>query len=136
MVAAGVLIRDHTSRVLIVDPTYKPLWEMPGGVVEVGEAPPDAAAPECVEELGKRGYRFVDPVEAGELLGPQKAARIAAALEALHDGSTTELVDGARAQINAGTGLPTALMARATGTRASSTNPTTKNTASDTSAPR
>ncbi|RMI36157.1 NUDIX hydrolase [Streptomyces triticirhizae] len=50
--AAGVLFFDEHGRVLLVDPTYKPGWEFPGGVVETGEAPTLAAAREVVEELG------------------------------------------------------------------------------------
>ena len=43
-VAAGVLLFDEHDRVLLVDPTYKPGWEFPGGVVEPGEAPARARA--------------------------------------------------------------------------------------------
>ena len=38
-VAAGVLLFDEQDRVLLVDPTYKPGWEFPGGVVEAGRGP-------------------------------------------------------------------------------------------------
>lgn len=50
--AAGVLLFDDRDRVLLVDPTYKPGWEFPGGVVETGEPPSRAAAREVAEELG------------------------------------------------------------------------------------
>ncbi|TDC71961.1 NUDIX hydrolase [Streptomyces hainanensis] len=50
--AAGVLLFDDRDRVLLVDPTYKPGWEFPGGVVEPGEAPARAALREVAEELG------------------------------------------------------------------------------------
>lgn len=50
--AAGVLLFDDADRVLLVDPTYKPGWEFPGGVVESGEAPARAAVREVAEELG------------------------------------------------------------------------------------
>ncbi|WP_326594695.1 NUDIX hydrolase [Streptomyces sp. NBC_01803] len=52
--AAGVLFFDDRDRVLLVDPTYKPGWEFPGGVVEPGEAPARAAVREVAEELGLR----------------------------------------------------------------------------------
>ena len=48
----GVLLFDDADRVLLVDPTYKPGWEFPGGVVERGEAPSRAARREVAEELG------------------------------------------------------------------------------------
>ncbi|MEV7616245.1 NUDIX hydrolase [Streptomyces sp. NPDC089799] len=51
-VAAGVLLFDEQDRVLLVDPTYKPGWEFPGGVVERGEAPARAGVREVAEELG------------------------------------------------------------------------------------
>ncbi|MFI1827606.1 NUDIX domain-containing protein [Streptomyces sp. NPDC020412] len=50
--AAGVLLFDEADRVLLVDPTYKPGWEFPGGVVEPGEAPARAGMREVTEELG------------------------------------------------------------------------------------
>ncbi|GAA0702081.1 NUDIX hydrolase [Kitasatospora atroaurantiaca] len=53
-VAAAVLLFDEQDRVLLVDPVYKPSWEFPGGVVERGEAPTDAALRETAEELGLR----------------------------------------------------------------------------------
>ncbi|EOY46066.1 NUDIX hydrolase [Streptomyces lividans] len=51
-VAAGVLLFDERDRVLLVDPTYKPGWEFPGGVVEPGEAPARAGMREVAEETG------------------------------------------------------------------------------------
>ncbi|MBN6038709.1 NUDIX hydrolase [Amycolatopsis sp. 195334CR] len=50
--AAGVLLRDDRSRVLLVETTYKPEWEIPGGAVEAEEAPWATAARELHEELG------------------------------------------------------------------------------------
>ncbi|MCK7622668.1 NUDIX domain-containing protein [Streptomyces sp. RS10V-4] len=50
--AAGVLLFDDRNRVLLVDPTYKPGWEFPGGIVEPGEAPVRAGIREVAEELG------------------------------------------------------------------------------------
>ncbi|MGW0081035.1 NUDIX hydrolase [Streptomyces sp. NPDC003393] len=53
-VASGVLLFDEQDRVLLVDPTYKPGWEFPGGVVEPGEAPARAGMREVAEETGLR----------------------------------------------------------------------------------
>lgn len=50
--AAGALFRDSLGRVLLVEPTYKPNWEIPGGSVEDHEAPWETAHRELVEELG------------------------------------------------------------------------------------
>lgn len=51
-VAAGVVFLDGQSRVLMVRPTYKEYWDIPGGYVEPGESPYDAAVREVREELG------------------------------------------------------------------------------------
>lgn len=51
-VAAGVVYRDLDARVLLVKPTYKAGWELPGGYAEVGESPKAAAIREVREELG------------------------------------------------------------------------------------
>jgi 8-oxo-dGTP pyrophosphatase MutT (NUDIX family) len=51
---AGALIRDGTGRVLVVEPTYKTTWELPGGSVEADESPRQACVREVAEELGLR----------------------------------------------------------------------------------
>ena len=50
--AAGALFVDERDRVLLVEPTYKPGWEIPGGVIEAGETPSAACTREIAEELG------------------------------------------------------------------------------------
>ncbi|MGD9959585.1 NUDIX hydrolase [Nocardioides sp.] len=47
-----MLVRDPAGRVLLCQLTYKPDWDLPGGVVEVGESPRDAVSREVEEELG------------------------------------------------------------------------------------
>jgi 8-oxo-dGTP pyrophosphatase MutT (NUDIX family) len=49
---AAVLFTDGAGRVLLVQPTYKQDWLLPGGSVEAGESPYEAAAREVEEELG------------------------------------------------------------------------------------
>lgn len=51
-VGADVLIRDGRSRILLVDPSYKPDWDLPGGMAEANEPPHEAARRELHEELG------------------------------------------------------------------------------------
>lgn len=51
-VAAGVLLFDEAGRLLIVNPTYKDGWEIPGGVVEANESPLAGCTREIREELG------------------------------------------------------------------------------------
>ena len=46
-----LLVRDRDGRVLICRLTYKRDWDLPGGVVEVGESPHLAAGREIEEEL-------------------------------------------------------------------------------------
>ena len=50
--AAGVLFFDTDDRVLLVRPSYKPGWEIPGGYIQPNETPTEAAAREVEEELG------------------------------------------------------------------------------------
>lgn len=47
-----MLIRDRDDRVLLCQLTYKLDWDLPGGVVEVGESPQLAVSREVEEELG------------------------------------------------------------------------------------
>jgi 8-oxo-dGTP pyrophosphatase MutT (NUDIX family) len=56
-----MLLRDPEGRVLLCRLTYKQDWDLPGGVVEVGESPRVAVVREVEEELGLA-------IEAGELL--------------------------------------------------------------------
>ena len=51
-VAAGALFFDDRGRVLLVHPTYKDTWDIPGGYVERGESPAAACRRELKEELG------------------------------------------------------------------------------------
>lgn len=46
------LLRDELGRVLLCELTYKNEWDLPGGVVEVGEAPAIGLVRELQEELG------------------------------------------------------------------------------------
>jgi 8-oxo-dGTP pyrophosphatase MutT (NUDIX family) len=46
-----MLVRDHDGRVLLCRLTYKQDWDLPGGVVEVGESPQLAVTREVEEEL-------------------------------------------------------------------------------------
>lgn len=50
-VSADLLIRDQAGRVLLVDPGYKPLWDLPGGMAEANESPAQCAQREIWEEL-------------------------------------------------------------------------------------
>lgn len=59
--AATMFLTDPAGRVLLVKPTYKPRWDLPGGIVEAGESPRAAAAREAEEELALR-------LEPGRLL--------------------------------------------------------------------
>jgi 8-oxo-dGTP diphosphatase len=50
--AAGALIRDELGRVLVVRPTYKEGWLLPGGALEPDESPLAACRRELREEIG------------------------------------------------------------------------------------
>jgi 8-oxo-dGTP pyrophosphatase MutT (NUDIX family) len=74
--ASGVLYFDRAGRVMLVRPTYKPMWDIPGGYVEHGESPAAALRREIAEELGTAlpvgGLLVVDwaphPAEGDKLL--------------------------------------------------------------------
>ena len=51
-VSADAIVRDSSGRILLVDPTYKPDWDLPGGMAEANEPPADALRRELREELG------------------------------------------------------------------------------------
>ena len=51
IVAAGALIFDEAGRLLIMKPTYRRGWNMPGGVVDADESPSAACRRELLEEL-------------------------------------------------------------------------------------
>ena len=53
--AAGLLIRNHTNMVLLVKPTYKDSWDLPGGYVEQGESPAAACSRELAAGLNYEG---------------------------------------------------------------------------------
>jgi 8-oxo-dGTP diphosphatase len=50
-VSADMLLRDQRGQILLVNPTYKPDWDMPGGMAEGNEPPAEAAQREVHEEL-------------------------------------------------------------------------------------
>ena len=50
--AAAALLLDGRGQLLLVKPTYKEGWTLPGGVIEDGESPLAACVRECEEELG------------------------------------------------------------------------------------
>ncbi len=49
---AQLLVTDDHERVLLCELTYKRDWDLPGGVLEVGESPREGLAREVAEELG------------------------------------------------------------------------------------
>jgi len=75
--SAGVLFRNSAGRVLLVEPSYKPGWEIPGGTVDAGEAPWTAARREVREEIGIErplGRLLVIDYQPGDLRLPEGVA--------------------------------------------------------------
>ena len=52
LIAAKILLLNQAGELLIVKPSYKPYWGLPGGIVEAGESPLAACAREVYEEIG------------------------------------------------------------------------------------
>jgi 8-oxo-dGTP diphosphatase len=48
---AGMVFTNQDGHVLLVEPTYKTSWEIPGGAVEADESPRATAIREIAEEL-------------------------------------------------------------------------------------
>ena len=63
-VGVDVLLRDGQGRLLLVDPEYKPDWDLPGGMAEANEPLHHAVRRELKEELdvdlGVLGFLCVD----------------------------------------------------------------------------
>jgi len=51
-VSADVILRDAHGRILLVDPKYKPDWDLPGGMAEANEPPADAVRRELRKNSG------------------------------------------------------------------------------------
>lgn len=51
-VGSGALITNAANEILLVNPTYKPGWEIPGGTMDPHEYPRETVRRELVEELG------------------------------------------------------------------------------------
>ncbi len=75
--AAGALLFDQAGRVLLVKPTYRELWGIPGGGVEADESPKVGCERELHEELGLQravqrllvvGWKSAEPPQNEALL--------------------------------------------------------------------
>lgn len=64
IIGAKCIVRTRDGKVLLVKPNYRDYWHIPGGGVDAGEAPIDAAIRELKEETGlvvaKDRVRLVD----------------------------------------------------------------------------
>jgi ADP-ribose pyrophosphatase YjhB (NUDIX family) len=60
-VAVKALITDDEGQILLVNPTYKDCWDLPGGMAEENEPPTAVLVREVAEELGVK-------VTVGDLL--------------------------------------------------------------------
>ncbi len=96
--SAGVIFSDREGRVLLVQPAYKPTWEIPGGAVEVGESPRGAARREVHEELG------IEATIGSLLVLDWMPAReeLPDGLMLVYDGGTLDDADARRIRLPAG----------------------------------
>jgi len=73
IVCAGAVVRDQDGRLLLIRRAHAPsmgLWSVPGGRVEAGETPAQAAAREVLEETGLHVdvERLLATVQIGDYL--------------------------------------------------------------------
>jgi hypothetical protein len=91
--AAGALFFDAADRILMVEPTYKDYWDIPGGYVETGESPLHAASTNgrlsqdhlaqiALQPDELKGFSFLPTEQVAERTIPRLARRILAAAEA------------------------------------------------------
>ena len=81
IVCAGAVVRDPAGRLLLVRRGHEPsagLWSVPGGRVEDGETPSEAAAREVLEETGLLVAvgRLLASVHVGDYLVHDFAAEV------------------------------------------------------------
>lgn len=50
--SVALILEDENERALIVKASYKPYWTFPGGIIDPGETPKQAAVREISEEVG------------------------------------------------------------------------------------
>lgn len=69
-IAVGAMLFNEQGELLIVKPTYKDHWSLPGGVVDEHESPAAALAREVEEEIGLQIQSFdfacVDYISDGD----------------------------------------------------------------------
>ena len=75
--ASGALIMNRAGEVLLVNPTYRKEWLIPGGIVEQDESPIEGCKREVMEELGVS-------IDLGRLLSLDYMPSSSEGTEALH----------------------------------------------------
>lgn len=50
--SAAMILENTDGQILVVKANYKPYWTFPGGVIDPGETPMEAAMRETLEEVG------------------------------------------------------------------------------------
>lgn len=60
------LVQRDDGRILMVQPTWNTLWELPGGGIEVGETIQEGIIRECWEETGYRIMINAQPTHVSE----------------------------------------------------------------------
>lgn len=91
---AHALVTDPAGRVLLCETTFKPDWELPGGIAEPSESPADAVTREMVEEMAwapaLRGLLVVDWLRP--YLGWEDAVEVVFETEVVSDADAGRLV--------------------------------------------
>ena len=64
--SAYALVRSEEGKILMIQPTWNTLWELPGGGIEPDEAIKDGVIRECLEETGYAVSLEDQPLHVGE----------------------------------------------------------------------
>jgi 8-oxo-dGTP pyrophosphatase MutT (NUDIX family) len=71
--SAALILETEQGQVIVEKAKYKPYWTFPGGIIDAGETPKQAAVRETFEEIGLK----IDPSEVSFVAIATRSSKIA-----------------------------------------------------------